>query len=297
MMTKLFTFIAILLCFITQAQELNAIVKINSQSLTNSNQPVFKTLETSLSDFVNKTRWTNKKVKQNEKIDCTFFITLSSYGSDQFVGTLQIGSSRPIFNSSYMSPVLNFNDKDFNFKYVEFENLIFNPNSFDSNLVSVIAYYAYIIIGLDADTFELNSGNQYYQQAQEIVNVAQQSNYKGWSQNDGGSQNRFFLVNDLLSGTFDPIKSALYEYHINGLDLMSTEVSKGKEGVKQALLNISKIHEIRPNSFLTRVFFDAKSDEILSVFSGGAQIKINDLVDNLNRVSPLNSSKWATIKF
>ena len=124
--------------------------------------------------------------------------------------TLQVGSSRPIFNSSYASPVLNFNDKDFNFKYVEFENLIFNPNSFDSNLVSVIAYYAYIIIGLDADTYELNSGKEYYEQAQGIVNGAQQSNYRGWSQNDGGNQNRFFLVNDLMSGTYDPIKSVLY---------------------------------------------------------------------------------------
>lgn len=279
------------------SQELNCIVKINSQSLTNSNQPVFKTLETSLNDFVNKTRWTNKKFKQNEKIDCTIFITVSSYGSDQFVATLQVGSSRPIFNSSYASPVLNFNDKDFNFKYVEFENLIFNPNSFDSNLVSVIAYYAYIIIGLDADTYELNSGKEYYEQAQGIVNGAQQSNYRGWSQNDGGNQNRFFLVNDLMSGTYDPIKSVLYDYHINGLDLMSENAVKGKEGVKQAVLNLEKMYAIRPNAFLTRVFFDAKSDEILSVFSGGPQIKITDLVDNLNRISPLNSSKWSTIRF
>lgn len=279
------------------SQELNCIVKINSQSLTNSNQPIFKTLETSLNDFVNKTRWTNKKFKQNEKIDCTIFITVSSYGSDQFVATLQVGSSRPIFNSSYASPVLNFNDKDFNFKYVEFENLIFNPNSFDSNLVSVIAYYAYIIIGLDADTYELNSGKEYYEQAQGIVNGAQQSNYRGWSQNDGGNQNRFFLVNDLMSGTYDPIKTVLYDYHINGLDLMSENAAKGKEGVKQAVLNLEKMYAIRPNAFLTRIFFDAKSDEILSVFSGGPQIKITDLVDNLNRISPLNSSKWSTIRF
>lgn len=296
-MTKLFLFIAFLCCLTVHSQELNCVVKINSQSLTNSNQPIFKTLETSLTDFVNKTKWTNKKFKQNEKIDCTFFINLTSYGSDQFVGTLQIGSSRPIFNSSFNSPILNYNDKDFNFRYVEFENIIFNPNSFDSNLISVIAFYANIIIGLDADTYELNSGMPFYQQAQEIVNIAQQSSYKGWSQNDGGSQNRFFLVNDLMSGTFDPIKAVLYNYHLNGLDLMSEDVSKGKEGVKQALLQFSKMHALRPNAFLTRLFFDAKSDEILSIFSGGAQIKITDLVDNLNRVSPLNSSKWASIKF
>lgn len=296
-MTKLFSFIAILFCFTVQSQELNAIVKINSQSLSNSNQSVFKTLESSLTDFVNKTKWTNKKFKQNEKIDCSFFITVTSYASDSFVATLQIGSSRPVFNSSYVSPILNFNDKDFSFRYVEYENLNFNPNSFDSNLVSVLAYYAYVIIGLDADTFDYNSGKEYYQQAQEIVNVAQQSSYKGWSQNDGGSQNRFFLVNDLMSGTYDPIKLVWYNYHINGLDKMGDDVNKGKEGVKQAILNLEKIHAIRPNAFLTRVFFDAKADEILSLFSGGPQIKIADLVENLNRVSPLNASKWATIKF
>lgn len=296
-MTKIFALIAILFCFSVQSQELNAIVKINTQSLTNSNQPIFKTLETSLTDFVNKTKWTNRKFKKNEKIDCTFFITVTSYGSDQFVATLQVSSSRPIYNSSYASPILNINDKDFSFRYVEYENLIYNPNSFDSNLVSVVAFYANIIVGLDADTYELNSGRAYYQQAQEIVNMAQQSAYKGWSQNDGGNQNRFFLVTDLLSGTFDPIKNVLYNYHLKGLDVMSTDLNKGKEAVRQALIGLSKIHEIRPNAYLTRVFFDAKSDEILSVFSGGPQIKITDLVDQLNRVSPLNSSKWATIKF
>lgn len=296
-MTKLFSLIAILFCFSVQSQELNAIVKINAQSLTNSNQSIFKTLESSLTDFVNKTKWTNKKFKQNEKIDCSFFITVSSYGSDQFAATLQVSSSRPIYNSSLLSPVLNINDKDFSFRYVEYENLTFNPNSFDSNLISTIAFYANVIVGMDADTFALNGGKPYYQQAQEIVNMGQQSTYKGWSQNDGGNQNRFFLITDLLSGTFDPIKSVLYTYHLKGLDLMSTDLNKGKEGVKEALLNLSKMHEIRPNAYLTRVFFDAKSDEILSIFSGGPQIKITDLVDQLNRVSPINSSKWASIKF
>jgi hypothetical protein len=296
-MTKLFSFIVFLFCFTVQSQELNCILKINAQSLTNSNQPIFKTLETSLSDFVNKTKWTNKKFKQNEKIDCTIFINVTSYGADQFVATLQVSSSRPVFGSSYNSPVLNFNDKDFNFKYVEYENLIYNPNSFDSNLVSVIAFYASVIVGIDADTYAYNSGKELYEQAQSIVNLAQQSSYKGWSQNDGGSQNRFFLANDLMSGTFDPIKSTLYNYHISGLDEMSKDVKKGKEGVKQALLELEKINAIRPNAFLTRIFFDAKSDEILSIFAGGPQVKTSDLVDNLNRISPINASKWTSIKF
>jgi hypothetical protein len=258
-MTKLFSFIVFIFCFSVQAQELNCMLKINAQSLTNSNQPIFKTLETSLSDFVNKTKWTSKEFRQNEKIDCTIFINVTSYGADQFVATLQVSSSRPAFGSSYNSPVLNFNDKDFNFKYVEYENLIYNPNSFDSNLVSVIAFYASVIVGIDADTYAYNSGKEFYEQAQSIVNLAQQSSYKGWSQNDGGSQNRFFLANDLMSGTFDSIKSALYNYHIKGLDVMNEDVKKGKEGVKQALLELEKINAIRPNAFLTLIFFDEKN--------------------------------------
>lgn len=296
-MRNILSIIALLFFTAVNAQELNCTIKVNAQTLTNSNQPIFKTLEKSLTDFVNKTKWTSKKFKESEKIDCSMLINVTSYGSDQFAATLQVSSSRTAFGSSYSSPVLNINDKDFNFRYVEFENLIFNPNSFDSNLVAVVAFYAYVIIGIDADTYELNAGKSFYQQAQEIVGLAQQSTYRGWSQNDGGNQNRFFLTNDLMSGTFDPIKAVLYNYHINGLDLMSDNLAKGKEGVKTALLDLEKIHGIRPNAYLTRIFFDAKSDEILAVFSGGPQVKITDLVDSLNRVSPLNASKWATIKF
>jgi hypothetical protein len=296
-MTKLFSFIVVIFCISVQGQELNCTVKVNAQALTNSDQPIFKTLQTALGDFVNKTKWTSKTFKKSEKIDCTLFINVTSFGADQFTATLQVSSARPVFGSSYLSPILNYNDKDFNFRYVEFENLFFNPNSFDSNLISVLAFYANIIIGLDADSYELNTGKDYYQQAQEITNIAQQSNSKGWSPNEGGNQNRFFLVTDLMSGTFDPFKAALYDYHRKGLDLMTEDVKKGKEGIKQALIMLDKMHAVRPNAFITRLFFDAKSDEIVSVFSGGPQTKITDLVDSLNRVSPLNASKWSAIKF
>lgn len=279
-----------------QAQELNCTVQINTQTLTNSNQPIFKTLERSLSEFVNNTKWTNKPHKQAEKIDCAMVINVTSYGSDQFVATIQVSSSRPVYGSTYSSPVFNFNDKDFNFRYIEYENLIYNPNSFDSNLVSVMAFYSYIILGMDADTFSPLGGSDYFRTAQEIGSLAQQGNFKGWSQADG-NQTRFMLTNELLSGTFEGIRQAMYEYHSKGLDVMSDDVKKGKEKVKNAIISLSKVYSARPNAFLTRVFFDAKSDEIQSIFSGGPQITINDLVDSLNRFSPINSSKWASIKF
>jgi hypothetical protein len=152
-----------------------------------------------------------------------------------------------------------------------------------------------VILGMDADSFVAESGNVYLETAQNISNLAQQSGYKGWSQGDG-NQSRYFLINDLLSPTFRLVRQTMYDYH-NGLDLMSQDLKPSKEKIKKSLLNLTKLNSSRPNAFLTRVFFDAKSDEIVSIFSGGPTISITDLVDNLNRISPLNSSKWSSIKY
>jgi hypothetical protein len=272
------------------------VVTVNADKVVNANNQIFKTLEKSLNDFVNTTDWTGQAYKQNEKINCSMFITVSAFDSNQFTATIQVQSARPIFNSSYSSPVLNYNDKDFNFSYVEFQNLTYNPTSFDSNLVSVLAFYSYMIIGMDADTFAPLGGSKYLEMAEDVSNIALQGGYKGWSQADG-NQNRYFLINDMLSNTFKPFRDALYEYHYSGLDLMHKDLKLAKDNMKKSLAILGKIYQIRPNAFLTRVFFDAKSDEIISVFSGGPSIMIADLVDNLNKISPMNSSKWAKIKY
>jgi hypothetical protein len=294
-MRKLIVLSFLLVGLIVHSQQLNCTVTVNSQQMANPNQQVFKTLQSSLTDFINKTDWTGQVLNQNDKINCSFYITLTSGTSDQFSGTIQVQSSRPIFNSTYSSPLFNFNDKDFNFRYVEFENLIYNPNTFDSNLVAVIAYYCQIIIGLDADSFVEQSGTPYFESALSIANMAQQGGYKGWSQSDG-NQNRFFLINDLVSPTFSEIRSVSFRYH-TALDRMTKDIKLAKENLSTALINLNKVHAVRPNAFLTRVFFDAKSDEIVSLFSGGPSLPISDLVDTLNRVSPMNSSKWNSIKF
>lgn len=277
------------------AQELNCTVQINTVQLNQTNQQIFKTLEKSLDELVNKTKWTDQTYKQKERIECSMFITVSAYSGDQFTATIQVQSARPIFNSTYSSPVLNFNDKDFSFKYVEFENLFYDPNSFNSNLVSVIAFYCNMILALDADTFSSLGGTKYLAAAQEIVSLAQQSNYKGWSQADG-NQNRYFLVTDLLNNTFGPLREASYTYHIQGLDVMNENLKTGKEKVKEALMSLEKVYSVRPNAFAMRVFFDAKSDEIQSIFSGGPGMSNGDLIEKLNRFSILNTSKWARLR-
>ncbi len=295
-MRKIIVCLLIVFFGVAQAQELNCTVQVNSAQVTKTNQQIFKTLEKSLNEFVNKTKWTEQTYKQKERIECSMFITVSSYSGDQFTATIQVQSSRPVFNSTYSSPVFNFNDKDFSFKYVEFENLYYDPNSFNSNLVSVLAFYCNIIIGLDADTFSPMGGTKYFAAAQEVVSLAQQSSYKGWSQTDG-NQNRYFLVTDLLSTTFSPIREASYAYHFEALDKMSENVKIGKDKIKTAIMSLEKVYSVRPNAFITRVFFDAKADEIQSIFSGGPSMGIADLIENLNRFSPLNSNKWAAIRF
>ncbi|MFD1605762.1 DUF4835 family protein [Flavobacterium artemisiae] len=278
-----------------QAQQLNCTVTINTERLTNPNNQVFKTLQTALSEFVNKTDWTGATLKQNERINCSMYITLSSNSSDQFTGTIQVQSSRLIYNSTYSSPVLNFNDKDFNFKYTEYEPLLFNPNVYESNLVSVISFYSYVILGMDADTFQMGAGNQYLETAQNIANVAQQGGFKGWTQSDG-LQNRYYLINDMIAPTYSDLRQTMYLYH-TGLDGMSLDLKASKEKIKGSLMLIGKLASVKPNAFITRVFFDAKSDEIVSIFSGGPSIPVTDLTDVLNKVSPLNSTKWSQIKF
>ncbi len=294
-MTKIVTFFLLLTFGFTYSQELNCTVTVNTQKLDNANQQVFKTLQTSLSEFVNQTHWTGLTYKQNEKINCSMFITISSNNSDQFTATIQVQSSRLVFNSTYSSPVLNFNDKDFSFRYTEFESLIFNPAEFESNLISVVSFYSYIILGMDADTFMPLAGNSYFEIAQNISNVAQQSGYKGWSQTDG-NQSRYFLANDLLAPVYNDVRQASFTYH-SGLDIMNQDLKAAKEKIKTSLLSIGKLNTVKPNAFLTRVFFDAKSDEIVSIFSGGPSIPITDLVESLNKTSPLNSSIWVNIKY
>ncbi len=282
-------------CGFLQAQQLNCAVTVNAQKMNNANQQVFKTLETSLNEFINKTDWTGKPFSATERINCSMYITVSNYTSDQFVANIQVQSSRHIYNSTYSSPVLNLSDKDFTFNYTEFQNLTYVPTSYDSNLVSVIAYYCYIMMGMDADTFIPLYGNEYYENALNIANLSQQGGYKGWNQSDG-PLSRYTLINDLLSPTYNEIRQSIYQYY-QGLDTMHQDQKKAKEIIKAALINLEKLNATKPNSYLLRIFMDSKSDEIVSIFSGGPSITISDMVDSLNRTSPTNSSKWQSIKY
>lgn len=295
-MRKLILLFALFFVGLASAQELNCTVTVNADQVGGTNQQVFKTLQKSLTDFINKNDWTGQGVKTNERINCSMFINVSSFASNSFTATIQVSASRPVYNSTYSSPILNTNDKEFTFEYTEFQNLTFNPTVFESNLISVVTYYCFLIIGMDADTFAPEGGTPYLETAQEVANIAQSSGYKGWSASDGNS-NRYFLINDMLSSTYAPFRAAMYQYHYEGMDNMYKDLKGSKEKIKAAIAKLSEVHSVRPNSLMSRVFFDAKADEIVSVFSGGPKVSITELVDTLNRISPLNAAKWAGIKY
>ncbi|MGB0186877.1 MAG: DUF4835 family protein [Flavobacteriaceae bacterium] len=279
------------------AQELNCNLVVYAQLTGNENVQVFKTLEKQLNEFVNNTRWTNKPFALEERIDCSMVININDYDSDTFQASIQVQSVRPVHNSSYVSSVYNFNDKDFNFNYLEYQNLNFNPTQFQSNLISVLSFHIYMILGVDADTFELNGGDEYYAQARDIANYSQQGNAPGWAPPKGGDQTRRVLIDNVLSKTYSAYRTVLYQYHREGLDVMASDVKKGKTAIASALMDFNDLHKRRPNSFLVRTFFDAKADEISDIFSAGPNVKITELVSVLTKVAPMHTKKWGKIKF
>ena len=295
MMRKILIFSLLLICSFANAQELKCLVKINAEKLPAGNQQPLKSLEVALTEFINKTFWTTTVYKPNERISCSMTIDIDTYEGDLYSGSLQVQSSRTAFNTTYATPIFNINDKNFTFKYQEFEPLVYNPNGFDSNLISIIAFYANVIIGLDQDSLSNLGGAKTLDLALNIANLAQASGYKGWSQNDG-TNNRFFLINDMLSSTFGAFREVVYDYNLNGIDVMEKNPKQAKEKIIAALNQLKKIHSTRPNSFLMRVFFDTKGDEIVSIFSGGPKVEMVELIENLNRISPLNNTKWNAIK-
>jgi len=277
------------------AQELDCSITVNADKIPGSNKQIFTTLENSLNEFVNQKRWTNFNYKPQERINCNFTITILEQSGSDFKGHIQIQSSRPIYNSSYLTPVFNFKDNNFSFQYAEFEPLQFNENQFESNLVSVISFYVYSILGFDGDTFSLNGGTPHFKQAQNILVQAQQSGFVGWNQNDGNGT-RFTLIDNILSPTYNLFRNTLYEYHLKGSDGMSSDKIKSKQNIAKSLEGLKSIYEVRPNAFLLRVFMDSKATEIVSIFSDGPRFDTFKLKEDLLKISPVNATKWNEIK-
>tara|TARA_B110000438_G_scaffold296266_1_gene340694 strand:+ start:2534 stop:3424 length:891 start_codon:yes stop_codon:yes gene_type:complete len=276
-------------------QELRCEVVVNSDLVNQTNKQVFSTLQKSIQELMNSQVWTSQKWNSEERINCSLILNLTRYSDNNFEGTLQVQSQRPIYDSNYNSPILNFQDIDISFSYQEFQPLFYNSNRYDSNLISILSFYAYMIIGLDSDTFKPQGGQLFYSYAQKISNLAQQSKNDGWI-STGNRKNRYWLVDSILSNAFKEFRTTNYQYHRKGLDLMTSDQFTAKTNIANSLSNLSELNKRRPNSFLIQLFFDAKSQEIVNIFSDGIKIELDATKQLLRRVAPFFNNKWKEIK-
>jgi hypothetical protein len=297
-MRKFFIFFSVLFFALTSiAQELNCKVVVNADQLVGSNMQIFKTLETSVNEFINQRHWTDKVFKPQERIDCSMVITLvKQTGNNSYSGNIQIQSSRPVFNSIYTTPLFNYKDENLNFTYTEFEPLRFDVNTYQSDLVSTLSYYVYLILALDADSFSMYGGDAYYKICQKITDQVENPNAKkGWQSNTS-KINRYQLLNKLTAPANKQYRRTLYSYHINGLDKMESDKKTAKDAILKSIIALKNIYNNSMSTYIFRVFMDAKADEIVQIFNGGPQVDTKNLVEILNKISPTNAGKWAKIK-
>jgi hypothetical protein len=282
-----------------KAQELRCSIQISSQQIQGTNKQVFQTLQSAINEFINGRAWTGYKFSNNERIECSMLINIQEMiGSDQFKGTLQIQVRRPVFNSSYHAVLFNYVDNDLDFKYVEFQPLEFSETSHLSNLTSILAYYTYIILGLDFDSFALRSGTEFYQKAEKIMNNAQNATERGWRSGESTSRkNRYWLINNIMNEEFSPVREFIYAYHRLGLDQMYDKMTEGRSVIADNMKLLQDVYKNRPDPFMhfLQVILDAKSDEFVSIFQEATDDEKRRVVAILNQIDPTHGDKYRKI--
>jgi hypothetical protein len=278
-------------------QEFRCMVSVESSKLKAANRNLFNTMQVDITEFMNNRKWTDHKYTMEERIECNIFIRLEEQiSSDEFRGTIQVQSKRPIFNTTYESCVLlNIQDKDFQCRYVEFQPLEFNETSNRDNLTNILAYYAYIILGMDYDSFSPEGGTPYFSKAQQIVNNSQNAKEKGWKSFES-ERNRYWLVENLLNKSYADFRNCIYTYHRLGLDIMADKPDEGRSVIAESLRSMQKVFRRRPSTYIIQVFFDAKKDEIVNIFSKSFPDERNRVLTILNEVDPSNGTIYEKIK-
>jgi len=295
MFRKLIIFIVIFLPIFAGAQEFMCQVSVNSPQVEGTEKKVFQTLQSALYEFINTRKWTNYAYKQEERIECSMMITITERpSSDQFKGRVNIVMQRPVYKTSYNTNLLNLIDKDFDFKYVEYEPLEFNEASFTSNLTSIVAFYLYTMLGVDADSFSKFGGTPYFEKARSIVNLAQNTPEKGWKAYES-LKNRYWLVENFLNSSYSLLREGLYTYHRTGLDIMSENMDLGRSGVNDCLENLQRVYREKPGLYAIQLFLDAKRDEIINIYSQAALMDKTKAINLLKEIDPANSSKYQQI--
>ncbi len=286
-----------LILFLTDGlgQEFRCNISVSPDRIQAVNRNLFQTMQSDLYEFMNNRRWTDHVYTLEERIECNIFIRLDEQiSADEFRGSIQIQVKRPVFNSTYESTVLNLKDNDFQCKYVEFQPLEFNETSNRDNLTNILAFYAYVILGFDYDTFSPEGGTPYFEKAQAIVNNSQNAREKGWKSYES-ERNRYWLIENIMNRSYAGMRDCLYNYHRKGLDIMSDKPEEGRAAIAETLRSVQQVFRRRPSVYILQVFFDAKSDELVNIFSKSFPDERNRVMAILNEVDPSNGSKYQKI--
>ncbi len=279
----------------TYAQELRCNVQIQKPQAQSGSDQLFQSMQRSIFEFMNSRKWTNHVFENDERIECSILIKISGFSGSRFAATLQVISNRPVYGTSLQTPMLNYKEEDnlFEFEYVQNQNLEFNESRHTSNLTAVLAFYAYIIIGLDYDSFSMQGGTPYFKKAQRIVNNAQASNDKGWKAYEARKRdNRYFLIENLMNSKYGAVRRASYRYHRLGLDLMHTKLEAGRNEVAESLKFIQRVYRQQPNLFIIKLFFDAKHQELINIFSESFVAEKTKVYNILKEIDPAHLTKY-----
>ena len=294
-------FLTALILFVpkVECQELRCNVQISAQRIQGSNRTLFQNMQRDIYDFMNNTIWTNNVFSYAERIECNLIFTLNDQiSSDEFSGTLQVQLTRPVYNTTYNSTVLNFIDNNIRFRYVEYQTMEFDPSTYRSSLVSILAYYAYIMIGIDYDTFSPLGGTEYFNMAERIVSNAQSAAETGWKPYDGSrNKNRYWLVHNILDKGYEGMRNFLYQYHRNGLDMMESRVADARANIVESLRLIQQVYREQPDPYLylLTLITEAKVDELVNIFSEAYPEEKNRVVEILMEVDASNKTKYEKI--
>jgi len=285
----------IFLIFKSKSQELNCNVRVNPPQSAGTSTQVYQNMQKAMYEFVNTHSWTNHKYESIERIECSILINITGYSGTRYIGTIQVISNRPIYGTNIQSPILDYKEDDnqFEFEYIENQNLEFNENRHTSNLTSVLAFYSYIILGLDYDSFSMEGGTEYFQKALKICNNAQGSNDKGWRAYEAKKQdNRYYLIENLTNSKYGAVRRASYRYHRTGLDVMSDKLEAGKSEIEEALKYLQKVYRSNPNLFIIKIFFDAKHTELVNIYSGSFAADKTRIQTMLKEIDPARISDY-----
>lgn len=289
----------LLVCSNVKAQELQAKVTINHNQIQGTDASVFENLQQTLEQFINDRQWTNLQFQKNERIACNFNITVTKYdqSSNLFTCTALIQANRPVYNAAYTSTLYNNRDANFNFEFAQFDQLDFNEETVDNQLTALVAYYAYLIIGLDLDSFSPMGGEDILQRCMNLTNNAQNLNFTGWKAFDD-DRNRFAFINDYLDGAMRPFRQLQYDYYRTGLDEMANNAERGRTNITTAIENdLKKSHEDKPMSALPAIWTDYKKDELANIYKGkGTQKEKESVYEILFGINASQNAAWDKIK-